>query len=583
MKFRSINRRRFISYSALSYPALALYGCKTTSNEGSAVKETAQQAPKRVRYSMFSQDGESMLKVYEDIVKVMKSRDEVNAPADIISTYLQSFSLSDEDYTKIKDWTGWAAQAVIHERSCPHGNWYFLPWHRAYMFAFEEICRDVAAGIPKGERLHQGDEMDFYYKNFAIPYWDWTAQKPLPAIFFQANSPLNMNDDPVLNSIGGSPRRITETTIIAETQSRTFGSESINSMLDVADFMAFCSSPAAGIRDRASGGQGVIEASPHNSGHGMVGGIMGSFLSPYDPIFWTHHCNVDRLWSVWIEKRLAANEVANILPAAGTAEYSQADDNRRATFEFDTSNFLSGPYLTEPLRTEPLKGFYKPDGDLYGSGGITGITIADTINLHRTHLIDYDTTQDSQLDVIAKYRNSFSEPVKSKTQAFVLTEQKPVGIGQREFTVSFSNLTEDPGLKLALNQILALSPRKTSISILAEELIAPFAVEPGIEGMTANKNRQIQLVFSIQLPGSSSFIEFGRYGFFGEGHGHHGHHGVNTAFPVGDLFRRLSTSLQRAGKSTIKLTVQNWDGNKTSVPEGSFSSLRFKLQTRNWG
>src|SRR5262245_36398145 len=35
----------------------------------------------------------------------------------------------------------WTRQAQIHFDHCPHGNWYFLPWHRAYLFLFEQICR----------------------------------------------------------------------------------------------------------------------------------------------------------------------------------------------------------------------------------------------------------------------------------------------------------------------------------------------------------------------------------------------------------------------------------------------------------
>ena len=26
---------------------------------------------------------------------------------------------------------------------------------------------------------------------------------------------------------------------------------------------------------------------------------MGTYLSPLDPIFWLHHCNIDRLWASW--------------------------------------------------------------------------------------------------------------------------------------------------------------------------------------------------------------------------------------------------------------------------------------------
>ena len=37
----------------------------------------------------------------------------------------------------------------------------------------------------------------------------------------------------------------------------------------------------------------------HNKVHVWVGGSMGPVSSPNDPIFFLHHCNVDRLWAQW--------------------------------------------------------------------------------------------------------------------------------------------------------------------------------------------------------------------------------------------------------------------------------------------
>jgi tyrosinase len=38
----------------------------------------------------------------------------------------------------------------------------------------------------------------------------------------------------------------------------------------------------------------------HNSGHVWVGGSMGSIsFAPCDPVFWMHHCEIDRIWAEW--------------------------------------------------------------------------------------------------------------------------------------------------------------------------------------------------------------------------------------------------------------------------------------------
>lgn len=50
---------------------------------------------------------------------------------------------------------------------CQHGSWYFLPWHRGYLIAFEAVIRDavVALGGPN---------------DWALPYWNYFKQDALP-------------------------------------------------------------------------------------------------------------------------------------------------------------------------------------------------------------------------------------------------------------------------------------------------------------------------------------------------------------------------------------------------------------------
>ncbi|KNE55237.1 hypothetical protein AMAG_01150 [Allomyces macrogynus ATCC 38327] len=44
----------------------------------------------------------------------------------------------------------------------------------------------------------------------------------------------------------------------------------------------------------------ILEVSPHNQYHVMVGGHMGDpSISPSDPTFWVHHVYIDLLWALW--------------------------------------------------------------------------------------------------------------------------------------------------------------------------------------------------------------------------------------------------------------------------------------------
>ena len=46
-------------------------------------------------------------------------------------------------------------QALVHQNHCQHGWERFLPWHRAYLYEFEQNLQD-------------------FRKDIMVPYWDWT-------------------------------------------------------------------------------------------------------------------------------------------------------------------------------------------------------------------------------------------------------------------------------------------------------------------------------------------------------------------------------------------------------------------------
>ena len=52
-----------------------------------------------------------------------------------------------------------------------------------------------------------------------------------------------------------------------------------------------------------TGPHGTFEATPHDTIHVDIGGYM---LKPQtaarDPIFYLHHCNIDRLWKRWLQQ-----------------------------------------------------------------------------------------------------------------------------------------------------------------------------------------------------------------------------------------------------------------------------------------
>lgn len=280
-------------------------------------------APRWKRWNVTSPEGRGMLVSYQRAISAMLAR----PPQDPLN---------------------WYRNALIHTVDCPHGNWWFLPWHRGYVGWFEQICRELS-GNP----------------DFAFPYWDWTVDKAVPdemyqgvldptnqafidsgALFKAAFGPVVQDwwsrlgnaqigqllnrgvrfpadlwfdiledprgvmffDRPHARGLPASAPQLDPTTALA------VATPTILQALGAPDFITF-GSPKTMFHSGLTG-FGILEGSPHNLVHNCVGGVynsnpadqqgfMQSNLSPVDPLFFLHHSNIDRLWDVWTRKQLA--------------------------------------------------------------------------------------------------------------------------------------------------------------------------------------------------------------------------------------------------------------------------------------
>ncbi len=172
----------------------------------------------------------------------------------------------------------WNRFADIHRNFCPHGNWYFLPWHRAYLVALERICRQLSGKA-----------------DFALPYWDWTAERELPAAFTAGDPRSNPLNHLRPGFAGG--RSLADDMVGAEVMSRVLNSP---------DFEAFGSVRPRGQNStdaswqRRMGAKTEFEFNPHDGVHLTIGGDMATVeMASRDPIFYLHHSNVDRIWHAW--------------------------------------------------------------------------------------------------------------------------------------------------------------------------------------------------------------------------------------------------------------------------------------------
>lgn len=218
------------------------------------------------------------------------------------------------------DLRNWTRQATIHNTHCRHHSWLFFPWHRAYLFYFEKIIQQLTGTA-----------------SFGLPYWNWTADGHVPSVFWDVTS-----------SLYDSNRNATSSDVA---DAGSVGASTITSILGLTNFITFAGAVTV-LNDTAifGPGQGSVESTPHNSIHNFVGGDMGTFMSPLDPIFWMHHNRVDELWVEW--NILRNNPNTNSSDWANT-EFTEFCDGHGNPVTVKVITTVLMPFLSYRFDTQP--------------------------------------------------------------------------------------------------------------------------------------------------------------------------------------------------------------------------------------
>lgn len=178
-------------------------------------------------------------------------------------------------FIALKNAGGFVDVAGLHglpnPSNCPHNKPEFLPWHRLYVLDLEN-------------RLNQ-----FSAESISLPYWNWTSEDSLrngiPEIFIRPTVMVDgvEVDNPLHSTFVSLLGRDTRRNVGHISRLTTIERQVVRAMRQ-SNFDLFTND---------------IE-SPHGGIHVWVAGDMGSVAyAAYDPIFWFHHCNVDKQWYDW--------------------------------------------------------------------------------------------------------------------------------------------------------------------------------------------------------------------------------------------------------------------------------------------
>ena len=183
----------------------------------------------------------------------------------------------------------------------------FGPWHRELLKLYEQELQN-AAGDP----------------NLTLPYWDWTKDQsgtdpgfPFTADFLGPDGAGNPNDKVTTGAFSQAGGWI----LNCDEEGfgflrRHFGGDgpglptaaSVKAALGLTPYDSnpwnLSSTSTTSFRNTLEGWVGPRQI--HNAVHRWVDGSMQPGTSPNDPVFFFHHCNIDRLWAVWEQKNLGA-------------------------------------------------------------------------------------------------------------------------------------------------------------------------------------------------------------------------------------------------------------------------------------
>ncbi len=203
-------------------------------------------------------------------------------------------------------WPRFGETTVLwHE--CAHGNWFFLPWHRAYLLEFDAVVRAHIKAL------------DGPHETWALPYWnssDYLSRPEaatLPLALRDAVLPDDVDVPGIFGDPGNRPNPLHEPSRVGP--GPLIPPPSFEDWSDASEALLrrhYANAEGSNLVSFAGGyledltlfhsaqELGKVDLQPHGLGHVETGGFMASFFTAgLDPVFWMHHANVDRLWETY--------------------------------------------------------------------------------------------------------------------------------------------------------------------------------------------------------------------------------------------------------------------------------------------
>lgn len=188
---------------------------------------------------------------------------------------------------------------------CAHSVEPFISWHVPYIYQFELLLNKYNTSVNK--------------EYITLPYFDITQQtydysfmnEPTITIYFDGET-ITV-DNPLAGAFYYKDNVKTRTTrngflnacTIKQYKQINTIRRQLNNTLRAKTYEEFSSNIVSYFKTNTEIKYIPLET-PHNSIHDIIGGDGGNMsdisISAFDPIFWLHHCNMDRFFYNWLHK-----------------------------------------------------------------------------------------------------------------------------------------------------------------------------------------------------------------------------------------------------------------------------------------
>ena len=224
-------------------------------------------------------------------------------------TELQDIRTAYSKAMQITDNRGYSFIAGIHGRpqgKCMHDPVnvggvsearLFLPWHRAYLYTLEKALQDQVSGV-------------------TIPFWDWRTNPDqngsIPQAFSQV--PTDNQPNPLYSfHIKLGPKKPIDRDTIrfpgsAISQDQAFSLPTPDEITNIINQNPHFDDFSDHIQNVHNNIHMWTGGSTITNGRIVSGDMTNLDLAAFDPIFWSHHCMIDRIWWMW-QQQYGINQI----------------------------------------------------------------------------------------------------------------------------------------------------------------------------------------------------------------------------------------------------------------------------------